>query len=54
MKYTSTKMPWKLVYIELFESKREALIRERNLKKATTERINHLINITKNIVSQFG
>ena len=54
MKYTSKKLPWKIVYVELFEKKRDALIRERNLKKATTERINHLINNPKNIVAQFG
>ncbi|MFY0644052.1 MAG: GIY-YIG nuclease family protein [Bacteroidia bacterium] len=30
--YTSTKKPWKLVYIEEFPAKREALIREQFLK----------------------
>ena len=54
MKYTSTKLPWKLVYVELFENKKDALIRERNLKKATTERIIHLIKNSKNIVNEFG
>lgn len=53
MKYTSTKMPWQLVYVEQFENKRDALIRERNLKKATTERIEYLIASSKNIVKQF-
>ena len=53
MQYTSTKMPWKLVYVELFGNKTDALFRERNLKKATTERINHIINSSKNIVIQF-
>ena len=52
-KYTSTKIPWKMVYVELFESKKEALIREKNLKKATTERIIHLIESSKNIVLNF-
>lgn len=54
MNYTSRKLPWKLVFVELFENKRDALIRERNLKKATTDRINHLINTNKNIVDEFG
>ncbi|MGR3812051.1 GIY-YIG nuclease family protein [Jiulongibacter sp. NS-SX5] len=30
--YTSTKKPWKLVYIEVFESKTEALKREKLIK----------------------
>jgi putative endonuclease len=34
--YTSIRMPWVLVYIEVFETKREALAREINLKKYYT------------------
>ncbi len=45
--------PWKLVYVELLSSKTEALIRERNLKKATRERIMALLVHPKNIVHQF-
>jgi hypothetical protein len=33
--------------------KKDALIRERNLKKAETQRINALIHHTKNIVRDF-
>ncbi|WP_369327737.1 GIY-YIG nuclease family protein [Danxiaibacter flavus] len=51
--YTSSKVPWRLVYVELMSSKREALIRERNLKKATRERLRALIAGPKNIVGQF-
>ncbi|WP_369327738.1 GIY-YIG nuclease family protein [Danxiaibacter flavus] len=51
--YTSSKVPWRLVYVELMPSKREALIRERNLKKATRERLRALIVGPKNIVGQF-
>jgi putative endonuclease len=51
--YTSTKTPWKLVYAEEMPSKRDALIREKNLKKATHERINALILHPKNIVARF-
>ncbi len=32
-KYTSRKKPWKLVYYEEFESRKEAIKRERFLKK---------------------
>ena len=49
-KYTSGKMPWKLVYVEECASKTEALIRERNLKKADRSRIQTLLVHPKNIV----
>ena len=42
-KYTSTKIPWNLVYIESYDSKREALIRERKIKKYSHEQIRKLI-----------
>ncbi len=32
-RYTSKKIPWKLVYSETFSSKKDALLRERFLKK---------------------
>ncbi len=47
------KLPWKLVFVEEFESKTTALIREKNLKKASKERIMALLNHSKNIVAQF-
>ena len=50
--YTSTKMPWQLVYVERMASKREALIRERNLKKITHERVLALIASDKNILKE--
>ena len=31
-KYTRNKMPWKFVYLEYFERKKEALVREKHLK----------------------
>ena len=52
-KYTSGKMPWKLVYVEECASKTEALIRERNLKKADRSRIQTLLVHPKNIVGRF-
>jgi putative endonuclease len=53
-KYTSTKLPWKLIYVEAFETKKEALIREKALKKYSHEQILKLITLSKNIVSQFS
>lgn len=48
--YTSFKIPWKLVYAEEHLTKRSALIREKNLKKATRERILALISSYKNLL----
>ncbi|MBN9349429.1 MAG: GIY-YIG nuclease family protein [Chitinophagaceae bacterium] len=52
--YTSKKIPWKLVYVEEYTSKREALIRERNLKKADRQRILALINSSRNLLRKLG
>ena len=51
--YTSSKIPWKFVYIEELSTKREALIRERNLKKPSLDRLNQLLDHHKNIVNNF-
>ena len=52
-KYTSTKMPWKLVYIEVLFSKKEMLIRERKLKRGNAEYFQRLIASSKNIINNF-
>ena len=46
--YTSSKIPWKMVYLEELSSKREALIREKYLKKLERSRIELLIDCPKN------
>jgi len=51
--YTSAKMPWQLVYVEECLSKRDALIRERVLKKYSHAQIRKLVVLPKNIVAQF-
>ena len=50
--YTSLRRPWKLVYVEELPTKREALIREKNLKKATRERLIAIIDCNKNILKK--
>jgi putative endonuclease len=50
--YTSGKMPWQLVYMEELPSKRDALIREKALKKYSHKQIQGLIDSSKNIVGQ--
>ena len=47
--YTSSKIPWRLVYLESFPDKRSALIREKAIKKYGVERIQRLIASPKNI-----
>jgi putative endonuclease len=47
--YTSQKMPWKLIYIEKLLTKRDALIREKALKKYSRKQIEMLIASSKNI-----
>ena len=48
--YTSTAMPWELVYVEAHETKREALIREKKLKKSKTVYIEWLVNQQSNLL----
>ena len=51
--YTALKMPWKLVYVEELPSKKEALKREKSLKKATLDRLLALLDHPKNILHSF-
>ena len=44
-KYTSNKGPWELVYVEKYEMKKEALIRERQLKRYNISYLNKLIEL---------
>ncbi|MFT3933607.1 MAG: GIY-YIG nuclease family protein [Chitinophagaceae bacterium] len=37
--YTAAKAPWKIVYLEILQTKREALIREKALKKYSRSQI---------------
>lgn len=53
-KYTRSKIPWKLVYLEYFESKKDALVRERHLKKYSHQQIEQLISSRLNGISEVG
>ncbi|MBK9283339.1 MAG: GIY-YIG nuclease family protein [Sphingobacteriaceae bacterium] len=46
-KYTSTKMPWKLVHVEIFTDKISALKREKVLKNTVTLNYNSYFNPVK-------
>ena len=37
-KYTSSKRPWRLVYFEVFKTRTEALIREKEIKKMKSKK----------------
>ncbi len=50
MKYTSTKMPWVYVCIISFETKKEAIIAEKKIKKYDHSRLEKLILADKNIL----
>jgi putative endonuclease len=51
--YTSTKIPWKLVYAEELNTKREMLIREKKLKRGNAKYYQQLIDSDKNIARKF-
>ena len=50
--FTSAKVPWQLVFVQELPSKKDALIREKALKKYSHAQIKILITSTKNIVHQ--
>jgi len=51
-KYTKDKGPWRLIYVEQHETKRNALIRERKLKHANKNYLFWLVNQSSNILKE--
>ena len=49
-KFTRTKMPWKLIFVREFDTKREALIEEKRIKKCNKEYLRWLIQQPVNII----
>ena len=49
-RYSFHLKPWKLVYIEAFDSYELAIKREHNLKQASRKRILEIIKLPKNIL----
>ena len=47
-RYTSKKTPWKLVYLEICDSKKDALIKERKIKHYNSEYLNKIIEEFQN------
>jgi putative endonuclease len=50
--FTRTKMPWKLVFVQEFETKSQALIQEKKLKRCNKEYLLWLINQAVNILNK--
>ncbi len=51
-RYTSSKTPWKLVAIFEFDTKSEALIKERKLKKYPRKSLVALIQSNRNLLNE--
>jgi putative endonuclease len=49
--FTRTKCPWKLIFAQTFETKGEALTRERQLKKCNKQYLKWLIQQPVNILN---
>jgi len=47
--FTSTKSPWKLVYVAAMETKRDAIIEEKRIKKLNRTSLERIIHSDKNI-----
>ena len=50
-KFTRSKMPWKLIFVQIFETKSEALIQEKKLKRCNKEYLRQLIKQPINILN---
>ncbi len=49
-RYTKNKRPWKLVFLQKFDNKKDALIRENQLKRANKKYIFWIINQDCNLL----
>ena len=49
-KFTRTKMPWKLVFVREFDTKRKALIEEKRIKKCNKEYLRWLVQQPVNVI----
>ena len=50
--FTKTKMPWKLIFVQVFETKTAALIQEKKLKKCNKKYLQWLITQPINILNK--
>lgn len=52
--YTASKTPWKIVFLQVFEHKADALKREKVLKKYSHSQILQLIHSKLNVIDSFS
>ncbi len=52
-RYTCNKGPWKLIFVQSFPTKKEALRREKSLKKCNANYFEWLVNQSINIADHF-
>ena len=52
-RYTCNKGPWKLIFVQSFPTKKEALRREKSLKKCNAIYFEWLVNQSINIADHF-
>ena len=50
--FTRSKMPWKLVFVQEFETKRNALIQEKKLKRCNKKYLRWVISQPLNILNK--
>jgi putative endonuclease len=50
--FTRSKMPWRLIFVQEFETKQEALIQEKKLKKCNKIYLRWLITQPVNILNK--
>ncbi|HVW99830.1 MAG TPA: GIY-YIG nuclease family protein [Candidatus Babeliaceae bacterium] len=50
--FTRSKRPWKLIYVSAFETKKEALIEEKRLKRCNKQYINWLTAQPANLLNK--
>ncbi len=53
MNYTSKKIPWEIVGLYKYATKKEALIAEKKLKKYDHSRLRSLVSSEKNILNSY-
>ena len=51
-KYTKSRRPWKLIFVQVLSTKHEALIREKQLKRCNKEYLRWLIHQPLNILNK--
>ena len=50
--FTRSKRPWRLIFLQIFETKKEALVQEKKLKKCNKEYLRWLLLQPVNILNK--